>query len=163
PRSGGLLSAQALRAPAGRPGATGRWWCRCRRRGSRRGGSPCPARNRPGRRDGSPSPGCPTSRPPCTPGCPGPAPPGPSPRVCPGGLAGIPVVEPVAAPLPDVAVHVVQAPGVGQVRADRGRAAEVRPLGRAAVRLVPVKVGLDGRQALPVVEKPPEVEGEVEG
>src|SRR5262249_13633538 len=66
---------------------------------------------------------------------------------------GVPVVQPVAAPLPDVAVHVVQPPGVGSVGADGRRAAEIRALGRVAVGLVAEKVGVVGRQVLPAVKR----------
>src|SRR5262249_4617098 len=49
--------------------------------------------------------------------------------------AGEPGVIPVAAPLEGVAVHVVQAPGVGRVAADLGRAPQRWPRLGAVIRL----------------------------
>src|SRR5262249_10912715 len=51
---------------------------------------------------------------------------------------------PVAAPLPDVAVHVVQPQRIRRVRADSTRLFQVRALGRAAIRIIAVEIGLTG-------------------
>jgi hypothetical protein len=56
--------------------------------------------------------------------------------------------EAVAAPLRDVAVHVVQAPAVRGVPADRRRLAAIRPGGRAVVGLRTVEVGLLAAQPI---------------
>src|SRR5207302_8755934 len=72
-------------------------------------------------------------------------------RVLTGRLVGGAV--PVAAPLPDVAVHVIQAPGVGLVGADAGRPPQVRPPGGAAVGVVAVEVGLGGAEGGAAVKR----------
>src|SRR5262249_6914012 len=68
-------------------------------------------------------------------------------------------VIPVEAPLPDVAVHVVQPQPVRPVRADLAGALQVRPPGRA-VGVVAVEVGLRGRERR---GGPADVEGEEGG
>src|SRR5262245_27506998 len=68
----------------------------------------------------------------------------------------LPVVSrlvPVGAPLPDVAVHVIQAEGVGLIGVDFFRAALALALGGATVRVVAIEVGLRGRKRLTVVER----------
>src|SRR5262249_10970980 len=61
-------------------------------------------------------------------------------------------VLPVGGPLADVTVHVVQAPGVGLVRADLGGALQVRPLGRVPVGRRAVAVGVGAAQGVAEVE-----------
>src|SRR5437899_1816580 len=60
-----------------------------------------------------------------------------------GGVLGravlvVILVEPVVAPLPDVAVHVIQPEGVGRVRADPGGAPQVGAAAGPAVGLAAV-------------------------
>src|SRR5262249_60444179 len=64
------------------------------------------------------------------------------------GLVGSAVLAEVAAPFPDVAVHVVKAQAVRLVRADLRGPSEVRSLGGAAVGVVAFEVGLRGRQGV---------------
>src|SRR5262245_32690785 len=58
----------------------------------------------------------------------------------------------VTAPLPDVAVHVVEAEGVRLVRAHLARPLQPRPRGGPAVRHGAAKVGLAGRETVAGVE-----------
>src|SRR5436190_1489374 len=60
---------------------------------------------------------------------------------------------PVLAPLPDVAVHVHQAPGVGRETAHGRRLLAVDALLAVAVGVVAVVVGLVGRDGLAEVER----------
>src|SRR5262249_10439875 len=72
-------------------------------------------------------------------------------RVAVQTAAVVVLLEPIAAPLPDVAVHVVQAEGVGLVRADGGRAGEIRTVA-GAVGVIAVEVRGEGAEAVAVVE-----------
>ena len=63
------------------------------------------------------------------------------------------VLVAVRHPLPDVAVHVVEAEGVRLERADLGRALPILALGRAAVGVVAVEVGLIGGDGPPRRER----------
>src|SRR5262249_44487009 len=64
------------------------------------------------------------------------------------GAAGVIVrVVEVAAPFPDVAVHVVEAKGIGRIAADRRRALNVRPLSIDAIGNRAIEIGLVGRGA----------------
>src|SRR6202030_3658545 len=52
--------------------------------------------------------------------------------------------EPVGAPLPDVAVHVVQAPGVGGEAGHRRRLLAVRPLLAIVIDIIAIVISLIG-------------------
>src|SRR5262249_49669029 len=67
--------------------------------------------------------------------------------------AVIVAVEPVGAPLPDVAVHVEKPEVVGGERADPRRARDGRTAGRVPVRVVTVEAGLGTGQGWPGVER----------
>src|SRR6266545_2122637 len=53
-------------------------------------------------------------------------------------------IVPIGAPLRDVAVHVVQAPGVRSMRADLDGLLQKRPFSRSAIGIKTVAVGLHG-------------------
>src|SRR5579863_8968304 len=65
-----------------------------------------------------------------------------------GDRAGRVVAVPVLAPLPDVAVQVVEPPAIGGVAADRRRTAKVAARGSPVVGIVAVVIGLAGGQVV---------------
>src|SRR5262249_51776237 len=68
-------------------------------------------------------------------------------------LRGVVLLEPIAAPLPDVAMHIVQPPIIGLVLADRGRRADTGLPGGVVVRLRAVEVGVVGGDLRAVVRR----------
>src|SRR5262249_37514251 len=73
-------------------------------------------------------------------------------RVARRALLVIALGIPVVAPLPDVAVHVIQAPGVRRERAHGAGPLQVRAPDRRAVWFGPVEVGLLAGEGVAVVE-----------
>src|SRR5262249_42841017 len=78
---------------------------------------------------------------------------GSAPGVLDRGYAFAVLLRVVLTPLPDVAVHVVESPGVGLVTADDAGAFEVGAAHRGAIGLGAVKVGLGAGQRLAYAER----------